>query len=537
MATQPTPPVEKVSQSYITDNSVTIERQKEIDEFLKTTAASSTNPLSGATPLWHAPGSSGKLYLLSSLHNHVQIELNDNYTPPDFLVLSDGATRATHIHTWKFQGNTVPNVNPQKEGRYVQTVMSQYYYKDANGVEHKSGPEKKSVFIFDVGIAGELQHVPPVYLFPSGRSVCRPKCIDDVPASVPVNSGPDKITVYKWSVTPELPYIDPIGTVDPASPKIDTAPFVLAAEVIGKPIVGLNPVMPVPPSIGSVTEVLVGGSGAFDVFMRAGKAQLDEEFKKGRIKGADYTNAIIGLIEIMMTKAEEFVVSKYETDEKFSRLSIEIQRIAYEAQLASQTLSETIANGALDRTMKKAQVEEMLSKIALLETEKEEMRLAGPIDRTLKKEQMKEINVKVNSGKQQMAEVKANGPLDRNIKKAQAVQAELSGKLAQEQVKDTVAKTALTAIQTSELKQNGIAERTQKKAMTQTQIQQAAMYERQARAFDDKKQGDAFGEVLSAWKVGAVEEPDAAWSPGQIKGPAIDNLIIKMLSQTGLKLK
>lgn len=53
-----------------------------------------------------------------------------------------------------------------------------------------------------------------------------------------------------------------------------------------------------------------GGTGTFDWVMRSIKMHLEEEFQKGRITGADYTNAYITLTQAALTTAVSYLVQR-----------------------------------------------------------------------------------------------------------------------------------------------------------------------------------------------------------------------------------
>lgn len=78
------------------------------------------------------------------------------------------------------------------------------------------------------------------------------------------------------------------------------------------------------PTIADLTQATLGGSGVFDVLMRANKAHLESEFSKNRIKGSDYATVYLGSLEPVMTTALTFLLQK--------------QKNALEAQLIEQQI-------------------------------------------------------------------------------------------------------------------------------------------------------------------------------------------------------
>jgi hypothetical protein len=76
--------------------------------------------------------------------------------------------------------------------------------------------------------------------------------------------------------------------------------------------------------IADLTQATVVGEGVFDVLMRATKAHLDEEFKKNRITGPEYSTVYLGSVQQVMQTSLEFLVSR--------------QRIGLEAELLKQQI-------------------------------------------------------------------------------------------------------------------------------------------------------------------------------------------------------
>lgn len=70
--------------------------------------------------------------------------------------------------------------------------------------------------------------------------------------------------------------------------------------------------------LSSLTEATLDGTGVFDVLMTATKGHLDEEYKKNRIKGPEYSSVYLGSIEAILQQSVLFLLSKdkskYEAD-------------------------------------------------------------------------------------------------------------------------------------------------------------------------------------------------------------------------------
>lgn len=54
----------------------------------------------------------------------------------------------------------------------------------------------------------------------------------------------------------------------------------------------------------------VTGTGVFDLLMKANKAHLEEEFRGGRIKGAEYATVYLGSLEAVLNASVQFVLQR-----------------------------------------------------------------------------------------------------------------------------------------------------------------------------------------------------------------------------------
>jgi hypothetical protein len=59
-----------------------------------------------------------------------------------------------------------------------------------------------------------------------------------------------------------------------------------------------------------MTAGAIDGTGTFDVLMQGMKAQLREEFEKGRITGAEYTKAYVALVQSTMQFAVQYLLGR-----------------------------------------------------------------------------------------------------------------------------------------------------------------------------------------------------------------------------------
>lgn len=62
-----------------------------------------------------------------------------------------------------------------------------------------------------------------------------------------------------------------------------------------------------------LTTASPSGNGVFDVLMRAAKSHLDEEFKRGAIRGPEYATVYLGSMNLAMQTALSFLLQKQKT--------------------------------------------------------------------------------------------------------------------------------------------------------------------------------------------------------------------------------
>lgn len=218
----------------------------------------------------------------------------------------------------------------------------------------------------------------------------------NLPYSVAATASPDWLFPTK------------VSRPDSVTPSTKTADQVTNPEdlTLPTPDTGLTVT---PPTVADITTEILNGTGAFDIFMRAGSNQLQSQYDAGRIKGAEYANAYIKMMELMMAQANGFIIQRFQGE-------VAALQAPYSAMTAQY-------------------------------------------------------------------------------------QAAMSGY----QAVKTLEETNLVKTQMEELKENGAQDRTLKKSQVSVQEQQAQLYERQIKGFDDKSRNDAMKIAMDAWAVQAVE--------------------------------
>ena len=112
-------------------------------------------------------------------------------------------------------------------------------------------------------------------------------------------------------------------------------------------------------TLADLTTAEIGGTGVFDVLMKATQAYLDAEYAKDRIKGTEYATVYLGSLDSVMQTALQFVLQK--------------EKIAQEAALAE--LQVRIAEIQLQKTQVELEIlrasqAKVPAEIALLEQQK-----------------------------------------------------------------------------------------------------------------------------------------------------------------------
>ncbi len=137
------------------------------------------------------------------------------------------------------------------------------------------------------------------------------------------------------------------------------------------------------PSVSDVTTEDIDGTGAFDIYMRAGMNQLMTQYEEGRIKGADFAAAYVAMVELMMTEANKFVLGLVQAEIAAALFPMQYMSVAHEASLKDaqvrktkhesdlicQQMAELKVNGASKRSLEDAQTKVACQQIILYEAQ------------------------------------------------------------------------------------------------------------------------------------------------------------------------
>lgn len=148
--------------------------------------------------------------------------------------------------------------------------------------------------------------------------------------------------------------------------------------------------------VSQLTQATLDGSGVFDVLMRATKAHLEDEFKKNRIKGPEYSTVYLGSLTQVMQTALAFALAQTKTD-------LENQLLQKQIDLAvQQKLNAEAEHAVLVAQECKLRAEYDLTKQATLKGEVEATLLTQKV--ATEKAQIQALGVDDNSvlGKQKL---------------------------------------------------------------------------------------------------------------------------------------
>jgi len=234
------------------------------------------------------------------------------------------------------------------------------------------------------------------------------------------------------------------------------------------------------PIVEDVTTESVDGTGVFDVYMRAGMNQLNTQWEKGRIKGADYAATYVAQMQLMMTEANKFVLGV-----------AQVEVAIMQAQIAKELFTQQYTAAYYDTLAKKASIGQLVAQGTLTLQQVEEVRQqtykikadaamtcqqnAQLKEATIKTKaetkmvaqqeaQLKEATIKTKVDRtmvsQQMAELKANGVNERAMTKQKILESKEGTAKIKEEVK-------LVCIQVAGMKENNVKTKTDRNMITQ----------------------------------------------------------------------
>jgi hypothetical protein len=108
-------------------------------------------------------------------------------------------------------------------------------------------------------------------------------------------------------------------------------------------------------TLSDLTDGKIDGNGAFDKLMQATKAHLDAEFKKGAIKGAEYSEVYLGQVQAVLNTGLQFLSIRH-------KIALEAELLSTQVELAKAQLLQVGAQTELVRAqIEAAKVDKVLT--------------------------------------------------------------------------------------------------------------------------------------------------------------------------------
>ena len=111
-----------------------------------------------------------------------------------------------------------------------------------------------------------------------------------------------------------------------------------------------------------LTTGTLNGTGVFDILMKSTNEHLQEEFSKGRIKGAEYSQVYLGSMNAVMAQATQFLLQRDQASNQALLIEKQVELIELEKDklaLESQLVSKQILKMQQETVLLEAQVELM----------------------------------------------------------------------------------------------------------------------------------------------------------------------------------
>ena len=90
--------------------------------------------------------------------------------------------------------------------------------------------------------------------------------------------------------------------------------------------------------VADITSGSLNGTGVFDSLMRAVKVHLDQEYKKNRFSGEDYSTLYMGAMNAVLQQSIQYALTKEQSDGQAALLAAQASKTAVEERLVTQQL-------------------------------------------------------------------------------------------------------------------------------------------------------------------------------------------------------
>lgn len=276
-------------------------------------------------------------------------------------------------------------------------------------------------------------------------------------------------------------------------------------------------------NIDELTEGKLDGNGVFDKLMKTFELHLEREYNKQRIRGTDYANAYIGLINNALNQVSNYALEK-------SKLPLELQLL--EAQIhkiATDTIVATKQGGLID-----AQIHKEMAQTEMLHLE---MEYKFPKELALIDEQIANMKAEIALKEKELA--LRDKQLDISVIELRIKEQQLRLAEYEVQVKAPAEVRSINA-QADLYNQKVVTEKAQTDASV---IGKGSVIDhnnkvlaQQAISYDNDSKLKATSMLVDTWKVRRNDDPDEAPvnDINKLADPNIGTAVVKVLQSVGI---
>lgn len=276
-------------------------------------------------------------------------------------------------------------------------------------------------------------------------------------------------------------------------------------------------------NIDELTEGKLDGNGVFDKLMKTFELHLEREYNKQRIRGTDYANAYIGLINNALNQVSNYALEK-------SKLPLELQLL--EAQIhkiATDTIVATKQGGLID-----AQIHKEMAQTEMLHLE---MEYKFPKELALIDEQIANMKAEIALKEKELA--LRDKQLDISVIELRIKEQQLRLAEYELQVKAPAEVRSINA-QADLYNQKVVTEKAQTDASV---IGKGSVIDhnnkvlaQQAISYDNDSKLKATSMLVDTWKVRRNDDPDEAPvnDINKLADPNIGTAVVKVLQSVGI---
>lgn len=119
-----------------------------------------------------------------------------------------------------------------------------------------------------------------------------------------------------------------------------------------------------PITLDQLTTATKDGTGVLDVLLRAARVQLDEQYTKDRIKGAEYAQVYLGAFQTILQNATTFLLQRQQSNQEALLRKTQVDLASAQVLIANAEL--TLANAKIEQAALEKQIlEQQVCKLKL----------------------------------------------------------------------------------------------------------------------------------------------------------------------------